>query len=81
MGYRVEIRGLKDWGGRPVNRQEWIPAIAGTLNQSGCDAESASTFDTYDGAEEARRMVWDMLAEEAGEASPRGGAHLRIIEV
>lgn len=77
MGWMVEIRGVSEWAGALVSRHAWVPAIAGSLNQTG---ESDVTFDTWEGAQAAHDMVWDMLAREAGKPSPPDGVHLRIIE-
>ena len=42
--YRIMVK-AREWAGRSASG--WVPAISGTLNQTGKSDEEASTFDTY----------------------------------
>jgi hypothetical protein len=53
--YQVQVR-ASEWAGRLTNMR-WVPAVDGTYNATGQDAEEASTFDTLEEAETvAERM-------------------------
>jgi hypothetical protein len=81
MGARYQIQVTGEWGGAVLNG--WRPAITGTLNQTGEDDGSASTFDTHDEAAWVLdRVVLPELTSDPYDGDPRDNApRFRITEV
>ena len=67
VNYQIQVRG--SWADGDSN--EWRPAIAGTLNQTGLSDEEASTFATC-------REASDVLDELV---RPQNPVEMRIVQV
>lgn len=59
------VRGVGEWGGSPLGFR-WVPAITGTLNQTGLSDDEASTFTTLADAQAAVEAVRSQFPDDAG---------------
>jgi hypothetical protein len=66
MKYQIQYRG--NWAGSSSSR--WKPAIAGTLNSTGTSDEEASTFATFESAQDVLENV--VLVELGSEQDADG---------
>ena len=53
--HRYQLQTRDAWAGRPAGT--WLPAVAGTVNQTGKPDGEASTFDTEEEAEAAAEAL------------------------
>jgi hypothetical protein len=56
------VEGEREWAGKLVNGQSTY-AVAGTFNQTGESDAEASTFHSYDAAEEASEFILNACRE------------------